>query len=77
MTTEQQDTVGDSRRHFTPAPKVTGLFELVKVENTGYDMRDQVTFTKETTQGIYSTELGAYKAALPSGYIVRPLKVND
>jgi hypothetical protein len=70
---EQQDTVGS--RHFNPTPKAPQLFELVKVETTGYSQRD--TVITEVSQGVYSTELGAYKAGIKSGYKVRPLKVND
>ncbi len=77
MVLKQQEEAFERRHITTQTPKTPELFELVRVENTGYDPRDQVTFTKETTQGIYSTELGAYKAGLGSGYKVRPLKVND
>lgn len=74
MTTEQQDTVGDSRRHQQFQAKTPLLFELVKIESKG-DFRE--TWKEEQTVSVHATELGAYKAGLKANFIVRPLKVQE
>ena len=75
MTTEQQDWNDNQRRiQFPATPKQTGLFELVHQTTKG-DFRE--TWKEEQTISIHTTELGAYKAGLKQGFIVRPLKVAD
>ena len=75
MTTEQQDWNDNRLRKIqlggTPS---SGLYELVRVESKG-DFRE--TWKEETIISVHSSEVGAYKAALKQGYIVRPLKVVD
>lgn len=70
MTTEQQDW-NDSQRI---QPKTPELFELVHRVSKG-DQRD--SWYEETIVSIHSTEAGAYKAGIKSGFVVRPLKVKD
>ncbi len=76
MTTEQQDWADDHARRIqlNTDPKKTGLFELVHQTTKG-DFRE--TWKEEQTISIHTTELGAYKAGLKPGYIIRPLKVAD
>jgi hypothetical protein len=76
MTTEQQDWKDDAWRRSQQDRDAdrSGLFELVHATTKG-DFRE--TWTEEQIISVHSSELGAYKAGLKSGYVVRPLKVAD
>lgn len=75
MTTEQQDWNDNQRRiQLHTDPTHTGLYELVHVTSDG-DFRE--SWTVEQTVSVHKSELGAYKAGIKSGYIVRPLKAVD
>lgn len=66
---------GASRRiqfNQTPQPE---YFELVQVTHKGTSQLD--AWTEEKLISVHRTEVGAYKAGLKTGYIVRPLKVAD
>ena len=64
-----------SRRiQFNQHPPQPELYELVQVTTKG-DQRD--SWKEETIISIHRSELGAYKAGLKSGFVVRPLKVSD
>jgi hypothetical protein len=62
------------RIQFPPQPANPDLYELVQVTTKG-DQRD--SWREETIISVHRTELGAYKAGLKSGFVVRPLKVAD
>ena len=64
-------------RHWQIETKPEQIYEVVRVQSDGYDPRTSETFTKETHVSAHSSEIAALRAALPSGTIVRPLKVKS
>lgn len=68
------DWADAQRRKITD--KASGLYEVIRTTTTGYDQRDQVSFTKTERLGVYSSEIAALRSVLPKDVTIRPLEID-